>query len=578
MLDLLISGGSLVDGTGAPAIHADIGIRGGRIVAVGQNDESSYRSIEADGLVVAPGFVDIHTHYDVQVFWDHTLSPSPLHGVTTVVGGNCGFSVAPLTTVDRDYLMQMLARVEGMPLDAVQRGAPWDWQSTSEYLDGLEGTLTPNAGFLIGHSAIRRAVMHDDAIGRLATSDQIYAMQDLLRQSLAAGGLGFSSTWSPTHNDHNGDPVPSRHADRNELLALCAVVGEFPGTTLEFIPDIAPFDDISFDLMAAMSRCARRPLNWNVLQVYAQNAEVVDHQLSGSDYAASRGGEVIALTLPDSFRTWLNFRTGFLLDLLPGWGDLMGLPDDEKLVMLADPLGRTKMDQLAQSAPESTRNLAHWGKYSLAETVSEKYRPFVGQPLEGIAKTLRSDPWNTLADILLADGLKTVIASPDRGQSALSWARRVDVWRDPRAVVGASDAGAHLDMIDSFSYCTTLIARAVHEQGLLSIEEAVHLLTEIPAKLYGLRDRGRIQEGWIADLVVFDPDSVGPRPIETRYDLPGGAGRIYGGADGIEHVIVGGVEATCRGEFTGSQSGRVLRSGRDTDTDMQMTRGAKPHF
>ena len=217
MLDLKISGGSIVDGTGAAARRGDVGVRGGRVVAVGEVPEAAARTIDATDLVVAPGFIDIHTHYDAQAFWDTTLSPSPLHGVTTVMGGNCGFTIAPLVGVeggpvrpdDADYLMRMLARVEGMPLESLQQGVPWDWHTSAEYLDRLDGTLMPNAGFLVGHSALRRVVMHDAATERHATADEVKQMQQLLRAGLAAGGMGFSSTWSPSHNDHLGHPVPS---------------------------------------------------------------------------------------------------------------------------------------------------------------------------------------------------------------------------------------------------------------------------------------------------------------------------------------------------------------------------------
>src|SRR3954447_2839531 len=295
MLDLLIAGGTLLDGTGRPGRPAAIGVRDGRIVSIGDPetvDEPARRTVDATDLVVAPGFIDIHTHYDAQAFWDPTLSPSPLHGVTTVIGGNCGFSIAPLTADDADYLMRMLSRVEGMPLESLQAGAPWDWRSTAEYLDRLDGTLVPNTGFLVGHSALRATVMHGDAVGKQATPEQIEAMKALLADGLRAGGLGFSSTWSRSHNDHEGNPVPSRHASREELLALCAVAGEHPGTTLEFIPEVGQFDDDTFALMGEMSRVANRPLNWNVLFVYAKNREVVEHQLAGNDLAAGQGGRV----------------------------------------------------------------------------------------------------------------------------------------------------------------------------------------------------------------------------------------------------------------------------------------------
>ncbi|MEI8323635.1 MAG: amidohydrolase family protein, partial [Actinomycetes bacterium] len=271
MLDVLITGGDVIDGTGAVRRRADVGIVDGRITQVGTITESAHQTIDATGKVVTPGFIDLHTHYDAQAFWDTSLSPSPLHGVTTVIGGNCGFTIAPLTPQDGDYLMRMLARVEGMPLESLQQGLPWDWSTTAEYLDALDGTLMPNAGFLVGHSALRRVVMHDAANQREATDEEIEAMCNLLRDGLRAGGMGFSSTWSPSHNDHTGVPVPSRHGSRKELIALCAVVEEFPGTTLEFIPAVGEFAQETFELMGDMSAAANRPLNWNLLQVYAQN-------------------------------------------------------------------------------------------------------------------------------------------------------------------------------------------------------------------------------------------------------------------------------------------------------------------
>ena len=566
MLDLLIRGGLVVDGTGAAPMHADVGVRDGRVVAIGIVDEAATRTVDASDLIVAPGFIDIHTHYDAQAFWDTTLSPSPLHGVTTVIGGNCGFSIAPLTGTDADYLMRMLSRVEGMPLESLQAGAPWDWRSTAEYLDRLDGTLVPNTGFLVGHSALRATVMHEDAVGKRATPEQIEAMKGLLAEGLRAGGLGFSSTWSRSHNDHEGNAVPSRHASRDELLALCAVAGEHPGTTLEFIPEVGQFDDETFELMGTMSRVANRPLNWNVLIVYAKNRDVVDHQLAGNDVAASHGGHVVALTLPDSLRQWINFKSGFVFDVLPGWDSLMALPDDEKIAMLSDPVGRAEMDRRAQSAQGPVRTIANWSSYVIVETFTEESRRFRGMTVGEAARQLDLSPWETLATIVATDKLRTVVCKQDTGQDEASWARRVEVWRDPRAIVGGSDAGAHLDMIDSFSFSTTVLGRAVRERSLLPWEEAVHYLSGAPAKLYGLKDRGTLTEGAWADMVVFDPSTIGPGVLTTRYDLPAGAGRIYGEAEGIERVFVAGQEVVTAGQFTAARPGRMLRSGRDTST------------
>jgi N-acyl-D-aspartate/D-glutamate deacylase len=564
MLDLVIRGGLLLDGTGAPGRLADVAVAGGRVAAIGQVDGAARRTVDADGLVVAPGFIDVHTHYDAQAFWDGTLSPSPLHGVTTVVAGNCGFSIAPLYPEDADYLMRMLARVEGMPLESLQEGVPWNWRTTAEYLDRLEGTLTPNAGFMVGHSAIRRAVMHDDAVGKLATPEQVRAMQQLLRDGLAAGALGFSSTWSASHNDHNGDPVPSRHADEAELLALCAVLSEFPGTSLEFIPGVGAMTPERMELMAAMSATAGRPLNWNVLQVNSGNSGFVEHQLRASDVAAERGGTVLALTVPDSIRSRLNFVSGFGLDMLPGWAPLMTLPRDEKLAMLADPERRAEMQRLAETAEGVIRGIGDWSAYTLLETFSPSTKPLEGRSVAAIAHEEGRAPWDVLADVLVADELRTVITRGDQFIDDESWRLRVEAWRDHRTIVGASDAGAHLDMIDTYSYATTMISEAVRKRSLLPLEEAVSYLTKAPADLYGLVDRGVVADGAWADLVVFDPHTIGPLPASTRFDLPGGAGRIYGGANGVERVFVGGQEVVDHGEFTRARPGQVLRSGRDT--------------
>ncbi len=574
MLDLKISGGTVVDGTGAAPRRADVGVAEGRIVAVGDVDQPATRTIDATDLVVAPGGIDLHTHYDAQAFWDSTLSPSPLHGVTTVMAGNCGFSIAPLTSVDggpvraddADYLMRMLARVEGMPLESLQQGVPWNWGTSAEYFDRLDGTLMPNAGFMVGHSALRRVVLHDDATERHATPDEIEQMKTLLRRGLAAGGMGFTSTWSPSHNDHLGRPVPSRASSREELVALCSVASEFPGTQLEFIPAVGQFSDDTFRLMGAMSAAANRPLNWNLLQVYAQNWDLVQHQLAGFDIAAAEGGRVLALTLPDTFRLRLNFTSGFILDILHGWDTLMALPVDEKLRQLRDPVQRAEWNRLAQSTEGTQRAIANWAGYWVLETFSDEWKPYQGRIIGDIARELGREAWDVLVDIVVADGLRTVIANQDRGQDDATWARRVEVWRDHRAVVGASDAGAHLDMIDSFSYSTTLLARAVRERNLLPLEEAVHYLTGAPAELYGLHERGRVAAGFCADLQVFDPATVGPGPVSMRFDLPGGAGRVYGEAVGVHHVMVNGVPCVEQGELLAARPGRLLRSGSDTHT------------
>lgn len=574
MYDLTITGGLVADGTGSPARHADIGIVDGRVVTIGELEGSSKATIDATDQVVAPGFIDVHTHYDAQAFWDTTLSPSPLHGVTSVFAGNCGFTIAPLGVgggaandpADGDYLMRMLARVEGMPLESLQQGVPWDWTTTAEFLDRLDGTLMPNAGFMVGHSALRRVVMHDDANKREATQAEIDQMVALLRDGLAAGGIGFSSTWSPSHNDHTGVAVPSRNASRAELLRLCEVTGEFPGTCLEFIPGVAPFSDETKLLMAEMSAVANRPLNWNVLPVQGQNADVIEHQLNSADVARQHGGRVVALTLPDTLRTRLNLRSGFVLDMLAGWDKLMALPPDEKIRQLRDPDQRARWSDAARSTQGPIGAIGNWANYRVLETFAPENKPLQGRMIGEIAAERGEDPWDTLASIAVADDLHTVITRPDTFQDRQHWEQRVDVWRDDRALVGASDAGAHLDMIDSYGFSTTLLGKAYREHGLVPVEEAVQLITKRQADLYGLRRHGTLAVGNHADVVVFDPTTVGAGPVETRFDLPGGAPRVYGEAVGISNVVVNGVPVVEGNQLLDARPGVVLRSGRDTQT------------
>jgi N-acyl-D-aspartate/D-glutamate deacylase len=563
MLDLAIQGGDLIDGTGAPARRADLGVRDGRIVAIGTLDEPARRTIDAEGRVVAPGFVDLHTHYDAQVFWDPTLSPSPLHGVTTVVGGNCGFSIAPLARDAADYLMRMLARVEGMPLESLQAGVPWDWTSFGEYLDRLEGRLAINAGFLVGHSALRCAVMGERAVGCAATSDEIAAMVGLLRRSIGEGGLGFSSSWAPTHNDGDGQPVPSRGAKREELIALAGALADLPGTSLEFIPGVGRFSDEEVDVMAVMSAAARRPLNWNLLTVIGFLREGVEAQLAASDYAAARGGRVIALTLPQLMTLRLNFMSAFILDALPGWAEVVTLPLPERKKALADPAVRARLAAGAAS-PEAGvfRAIAVWDNMLVEETFSPANERHRGRNLGELAREAGMPTFDLMVEIALADDLRTSFKTPAFGDDESSWALRRDVWRDPRALIGASDAGAHLDMIDTFTATTALLGPAVRDRGMLGLEEAIHQISDRPARLYGIRERGRLAVGWHADVVVFDPETVGPGPVHTRRDLPGGAARLFANATGIDHVIANGTPIAAGGVFTDARPGTVLRAGR----------------
>ena len=360
MLDLVIRGGTVIDGSGRPGVRTDVGIKDGRVVRIGTVTEDAAKTIEATGKIVAPGFIDIHTHYDAQAFWDANLSPSPLHGITTVIGGNCGFTIAPLEIEHGEYLMKMLARVEGMPLTSLETGVPWGtWKTFGEWLDCLEGKLAVNAGFMVGHSALRRNAMGERSIGNHATDAELAAMKRSLAESLEAGGLGFTSSWATSHNDAQGDPVPSRHASREEMIALAGVCRGYEGTQLEFIPTVGRFEQQHYELLADMSLAANRPINWNLIAVNLSPKQMdsMNNRLAATDYARARGAEVLALTVPCAVQSRLCLESGFTFDMLNGWAKPMALPVDEKMALLANPNTRRELAELAQG-PSPMRGLA----------------------------------------------------------------------------------------------------------------------------------------------------------------------------------------------------------------------------
>ena len=562
MHDLVIRGGCVVDGTGEPARVADVAVDAGRVVAVGDVPESGGQEIDATGKVVCPGFIDIHTHYDAQLLWDTTASPSGQHGVTTVIGGNCGFSIAPLGHGDADYVQAMMAVVEGIPREALVGGGPWSWGTFAEYLERVDGGLSVNAGFLVGHSTVRRVVMGDRATRDEATPEQLGALVALVEESLEGGALGLSSSLGEGHQDGDHRPVPSRSASFPEFVALAGALRGHEGTTLEFIPTIGPIPDDRMELMAAMSLAADRPLNWNLLGSLA-GEEIWEQQLRASDLAAAKGAHVVALALPDMMR----MRSTTLLPGLPGWRDVMARDAAGRRAAGADPDTRAVLRAGAEMV--ASRAIGVLTDFSMME-VADADSDWVGRSLGDIGRARDTDVIDVLIDVVLPEGLTLYVVlpslTPGLGRTDEGWAARVAVWKDPRVMLGGSDAGAHLDLMCHANYPTRVLGEVVRERGLLTVEEAVEMMTDRPARHYGLRERGRIEPGWHADLVVFDLPTVASGPAELVADLPGGGERLVAGSVGVDHVLVAGVEVVAAGTPTAARPGRVLRSGRDTAT------------
>ncbi|MDQ0714119.1 N-acyl-D-aspartate/D-glutamate deacylase [Streptomyces luteogriseus] len=572
MLDHVIKGATVVDGTGAPGHTADVGIRDGRIAAVGTITEEARTAEDATGLVLTPGFVDPHTHYDAQLFWDPYATPSLNHGVTTVAGGNCGFTLAPLhpdRPGDADYTRRMMSRVEGMALVALEEGAPWNWHSFGEYLDALEGRIAVNAGFMVGHCALRRYVMGPQAVGGQPSQEQLAAMVRLLREAMDAGAWGLSTTQSTSHSDGDGQPVASRHAQPAELLALSRAVGECEGTQIEAIVAgcLDQFSDAEIDLFVEMSAVAGRPLNWNVLTIDAAVPERVPRQLLASEQARKAGGRVVALTMPILTPMNMSLGTFCALNLIPGWGPVLGLPVPERIERLRDPEVRAELLRRARSKEAGVfRRLSNFGRYVIGDTYSEANAGLAGRVVNDIAEERGQEPFACLVEICANDELRTVLWPMPTDNDPASWALRAQTWQHEDVLLGGSDAGAHLDRMCGAPYTTRFLGDCLRGRRLVGLEQAVKMLTDDPARLFGLRERGQVREGWHADLVLLDPERIDAGPATLVHDLPGDSPRLDSRALGVRAVWVNGVEAIRDDVVTGAVPGRVLRSGRDTET------------
>jgi N-acyl-D-aspartate/D-glutamate deacylase len=561
MRDVLIEGATVVDGTGNDAVVMSVGIEGGRLhLGEAERGALARRRIDAAGLVLCPGFVDVHTHFDAQVFWDPFLTPSSLHGVTTVVAGNCGFSIAPLDESDADYMMRLLARVEGIPLGALQEGVPWNWSTFGEYLSAVERVGPAlNFGAMVGHSALRRNVLGVESGTETLTPASMAGLRQSLRHALEAGAMGFSSSWGGAHFDGNGDPVPSRHAGKAELIGLCEELAAFPGTQVEFIPTMHPFSEAHVDLMTKMSVAARSPLNWNVLLTL--DAEECAGKLAASDHAAAHGGRVVALSYPGPMQARVSLLSS-AFDAIPGWSETMALAPDEIVRRLNDPVERERLRELAEQGDKATLGLTRFENLRVLDTYTDDTRATEGRLLGDLARERGAEPFDVLCDLATAD-IRTGFNRAPIGDDPASWKLRLESWQDPRVIMGASDAGAHIDMLSTFDYPVALLAMA-RERAAMPLPPLIRSLTDVPATLYGMRDMGRIEDGFRADVLLFDPDVIAPGRVSWQDDLPGGAGRLFSQPVGIEHVFVNGTEIASAGTLTGERPGRVLKAGIDT--------------
>ena len=558
--DLLIKSGRIIDGSGRPAYTGDLAIQDGRIAEIGKLDGSARRVIDADGLAVCPGFIDIHTHYDAQVLWDPLFSPSSWNGVTTCIMGNCGFTIAPCKPEDRDYLMHMLARVEGMSLEALQAGPEWDWVSTGEYIDAVDKPLAINVGCLVGHSAVRYYVMGEASLEREATADELGRMKDLLRQGMAAGAVGFSTSKARTHVDWSGNPIPSRFSTHQEVHELVQVLGEFNFGSVEMTPGSLPgIDDEEREAMIRMSRDSGRFLNWNEL---FQSPAAPDAWRGVLDFLASashQGARIFGIcACQPTTQDWDLLDNNLLLLTLPEWNEVLTKPIQEKLRLLADPAYRDRIRAGIDRGWDQGPPPLKWDIGLVAEPKRPENQRFAGIGLRELGASQGKHPLDAMLDLAVAEGLRTGFAF--KASRNLDDDAVAEIMRSPYTILGISDAGAHVNMLSGAEYSTHVLGHWVRERGVLSLEDAVKKLTFMPASLLGFTDRGLLSPGMAADVLVFDPETVRPLPKEKAFDLPNGDERIIVRSQGIHHTIVNGQPVMEDGRHTEAFPGRVIRS------------------
>jgi N-acyl-D-aspartate/D-glutamate deacylase len=472
MVELVLRGGTVVDGTGAPGRRGDVAIDGGRVVAIGAVDDEAATTVDVDGLVVAPGFIDLHTHYDAQLFWDPYLSPSPLHGVTTVVAGNCGLTLAPAAPADREFLCRLLARVESIPTEALLAGVDYRWRSYPEFLSAVQ-ELAPavNVGFMVGHCALRRAAMGEAASERAATDDEVGAMVALLHEGLAAGGLGLSTSSAAAQVDGEGRPTPPSFASREELLALAGACRGHAGTSLEFIPDsfargFTP-DDVA--LLSDMSVAADRHLNWNTPLINRDDPDLHWRQLAATDQAAARSGRVVALFMPQNGPLQHDFLRAYVFRGLPGWGEVLDQEPAARLAALADPAVRRHLYESAEAATSGlTLLVRNWGAYEVNEVGGTRDPALSGRKVSDIAAQRGVSDFDAMLDIVVDAKLDVGFVRYQYPTDEWTQAARRDVLRDPRVVLGASDGGAHLDMMVGADFPTRSLAQLVRDEGVFT--------------------------------------------------------------------------------------------------------------
>ena len=561
--DLLIKNGTVVDGSGLPRFQADVGIAEGKIVAIGKIRENAREVIDAEGHVVSPGFVDGHTHMDAQVFWDPLGTCSCWHGITSVVMGNCGFSLAPCSEEDKLMVMRNLERAEDISPEAMEAGIKWSWTTYPEYLDAVERLPKGiNYSAYIGHSALRTYVMGERAFSEEATHDDLEAMKREVRSAIQSGAAGFTTSRTRNHQTPDGQPVASRLATWDEVRQLVGVLGELNSGVFEIAGEDTGLNperiqdycnrlkalavDTGVPVTFGMFSAPKAPDYWRPFFALA-------------DETAEAGGRMFIQVHSRPISVLQSFESVTSFDKLPVWRDIRKLPLAEQEVALRNPEIRHKLVQSANHPPqEGTRAVgaeARVANFKWLFPIMDRAVPPYRSVAE-IAAERNQDPVETYIDLALENGLKRFFMQPLTNTHEPS---TLEMMQHPRSVITFSDSGAHVSQIMDSSLQTHLLSHWVREKEALTLEDAVHQLSFVPASHWKLAGRGLLREGWNADVVIFDPQTVEPQVPELTYDLPGGARRLKQKANGFLATIVNGEVVLRNNEHTGALPGQLLR-------------------
>jgi len=560
--DLIIRNGTIVDGSGLPGFRADLGITGGRITCIGKLQDSANEVIDAEGHVVAPGFIDAHTHMDAQVFWDPFGTSSCWHGVTSVVMGNCGFSLAPCGEKDKLLVMRNLERAEDISPQAMEAGIKWSWTSFPEYLDAVERLPKGiNYAAYVGHSALRTFVMGERAFEEEAKTDELAAMKAELRGAMKAGAAGFTTSRSRAHQTPDGRPVASRLANWNEVTELVGVLGELKTGVFEIAQEDVDRDpELLRDYLHRLKTLAVEtavPTTFGAVY-FRKLPGFWRHFFELADETAAAGGKMLIQGHSRSISTLLSFESTTPFDKAPIWSDIRKLPLDAQAAALKDPSTRAKMVEMARQYSATRGEVfgaeARPPEYDWLFVLDKALPPY--RSVGDIARATASDPLDVMIDLALAKNLKQFFLQPlaNEDQDVV-----LAMMRHPRSVVTFSDSGAHVSQIMDSSIQTHLLAYWVRERQALTLEQAIRKITFDLAAFWRLEGRGLLREGNIADVVVFDPDRIAPQMPTIENDLPAGAKRLKQKAEGMLATVVNGAIVLKNNEHTGAMPGALLR-------------------